>query len=331
MVPPPETSESEATQVWSREALRKPPGLPPVPDWSGGDGPEPPMERLVVDESIAIDSIDTVDATPAPDPAAEFEAEFGAEFEAQFEEEPEANLEEVDLSGRAKRATHGEPAAEATSRIRRMLRGPLAAYASMSKVVPSLGSGTEATRAPQAPASPSVPAPPLTIGEPIAADLDLPPSAIEQLASPGVLQPTGAEVRASVGGRLVSDRFLETASLDATDPETRLGRLGPKRAEVTVGAGDDKIGLAITTAGGHVMVEAQVPDEAMAELMKRRLDDLRNALERHDLELSDMTFGEASQGHEHADGEPLRAANDSGEPEAAESDPIPPGGFRTVA
>jgi len=324
VIPPTQASESETTGVWSRDALRSSGGLPPLPDWGGGEGPEPTMERLIVDDGPAAND---TSLPPAPNPEAEFDAEFGAEFDAEFEQEPEANLEEVELSRPAKRAARGEPAAETMSGIRRMLRGPLRAYASMSKLVQNFTGGE--------PPAPAVPTPvaeaPLTIGEPISADLGLPPSAMEQLASPGVLPPSGRNVRASVGGRVIADRFIDAAALDPADAETRLGRLGPKRAEVTVGAGEDKIGLAITTAGGHVSVEAQVPDDQMAELMKRRLDDLKDALERHDLELSDMTFGEASKEHTHPDGEPLAAANDSGEPEATESDLIHRRGFRTVA
>lgn len=323
MIHAPASSESETTGVWSREHVRNATGLPPLPDWAAGDGPEPVMERLIVDDGGPAANDTSLPA--APDPEAEFEAEFGAEFEAEFEEEPEANLEEVELPRPATRAARGEPAAEATSGIRRMLTGPLRAYASVSKLVQTFSGGASSA------AIPGVAEAPLTIGEPVSADLDLPPSAMEQLAAPGVLHPSGPEVRASVGGRVIADRFIDAAALDAMDPETRLGRLGPKRAEITVGAGDDKIGLAITTAGGHVSVEAHVSDDQMAQLMKRRLDDLKQALERHDLELSDMTFGEASQGHEHPDGEPVRAANDSGEPQASESDPIVYGGFRTVA
>ena len=44
-----------------------------------------------------------------------------------------------------------------------------------------------------------------------------------------------------------------------------------------------------------------------------------------------MTFGEASQGRDQSDGEPIRAANDSGEPQESESDPFVHRGFRTVA
>lgn len=326
MIHPPETSESEATRVWSREVVRDATGLPPLPDWAAGDGPEPIMERLIVDDGGPAANDTSLPA--APDPEAQFEAEFGAEFEAEFEQEPEANLEEVELPGPAARAARGEPAAEATSGIRRMLRGPLRAYATVSKLVQTFSGGTSGDTSA---ATLGVGEAPQTIGEPVSADLDLPPSAMEQLAAPTVLPASGRQVRASVGGRVIADRFIEAAALDAMDPETRLGRLGPKRAEVTVGAGDDKIGLAITTAGGHVSVEAHVPDDQMAELMKRRLDDLKQALERHDLELSDMTFGEASQGHEYSDGEPIRAANDSGEPQESESDPIVHGGFRTVA
>lgn len=323
MIHPPETSENEPTRVWSREVLRDTTGLPPLPDWGAGDGPEPVMERLIVDDGGPAANDTRLPA--APDPEAEFEAEFGAEFEAEFEEEPEANLEEVELPDPAARAARGEPAAEATSGIRRMLTGPLRAYASVSRLVQTFSGGASSAEIP------SVTEAPLTIGEPVSADLDLPPSALEQLAAPTVLHPSGRQVRASVGGRVIADRFIDAAALDAMDPETRLGRLGPKRAEITVGAGDDKIGLAITTVGGHVSVEAHVSDDQMAQLMKRRLDDLKQALERHDLELSDMTFGEASQGREHPDGEPVRAANDSGEPQASESDPIVYGGFRTVA
>lgn len=324
MIHPPETSESETTQVWSRQAVRNTTGLPPLPDWGAGDGPEPVMERLIVDDGgpAANDAGVPAASDPEAEFEAEFDAEFGAEFEAEFEQEPEANLEEVELSGPAARvARGGEPVAE-TSGIRRVLSGPLRAYAAVSKLVQTFSGATGSTDVAEAP---------LTIGEPVSADLELPPSAMEQLAAPSVLHASGRQVRASVGGRVIADRFIDAAALDAMDPETRLGRLGPKRAEITVGAGDDKIGLAITTAGGHVSVEAHVSDDQMAELMKRRLDDLKEALERHDLELSDMTFGEASQGHEHSDGEPIRAANDSGEPQESESDPIVYGGFRTVA
>ncbi len=83
------------------------------------------------------------------------------------------------------------------------------------------------------------------------------------------------------------------------------------------------------------MVEAQVPNELMADAMRSELDDLKAALERHDLELSDMTFGEATQhdaehegGERAANDDPSHAANDAGD---GVSQHAPNGGVRIVA
>lgn len=68
-------------------------------------------------------------------------------------------------------------------------------------------------------------------------------------------------------------------------------RTSLNRAAITVDTDDGQIELAITTAGKHVMIEATAAG-GFTDSIQRDLDALRNALERHDLELTELSFGE---------------------------------------
>jgi|GEM_PF-2349426 len=68
-------------------------------------------------------------------------------------------------------------------------------------------------------------------------------------------------------------------------------RTALNRAAITVDTDDGQIELAITTAGKHVMVEASAAG-GFTDAIQRDLDALRNALDRHDLELTELSFGE---------------------------------------
>lgn len=69
-------------------------------------------------------------------------------------------------------------------------------------------------------------------------------------------------------------------------------RTALNRAAITVDTDDGQIELAITTAGKHVMVEATAAG-GFTDAIQRDLDALRNALDRHDLELTELSFGDA--------------------------------------
>ena len=84
------------------------------------------------------------------------------------------------------------------------------------------------------------------------------------------------------------------------DPEGPSGRnvevfrTSLNRAAITVDTDDGQIELAITTAGKHVMVEATAAG-GFTDAIQRDLDALRAALDRHDLELTELSFGDSSQ------------------------------------
>ncbi|MBL4688147.1 MAG: hypothetical protein JKY37_26390 [Nannocystaceae bacterium] len=288
-------SDGEVTRLWSRPAMEAAAGLPPAPQWRGTDAPEPPLlqvEAPPVRHKPAI--VARVSTKPAP----------------------------------ARSIAHPDDASAIVS-------GPLRAYAAvMSSVTPSasaLGSPAPAPQGePTPPAVPELanaavfgeatdvplPAPALnTIGEPVSANIDLSAAALDQLAGTGVPPQGEHNGRIAAQGRVVVGRMPETVGGNATEADPAVGRMGPQRAEVVIGAGANKIGLAITTVGSHVMVEALVPNDSMADTMRNELDDLRSALDQHDLELSDLTFGEAT--HD-SPGEREPAANE--DPSANGSD-----------
>lgn len=277
-------SDGEVTRLWSRAEVDAAAGIPPAPQWHESDAPEPKLLQ--------------VEAPPVRHKPA---------VVARVSTRP------------ARTIVHPDNASTIVS-------GPLRAYAAMmSSATPSanaLGSAPAATQGEAATPAPELANPaifgeatdallpgaaPNTIGEPVSANIDLSPAALDQLAGAGV--PSQAELngRTTAQGRVVMGRNPEVASANATEADLAMGRMGPQRAEVVVGAGANKIGLAITTVGSHVMVEALVPNDAIADTMRNELDDLRSALDQHDLELSDLTFGEATQD---APGEREPAANE---------------------
>lgn len=67
-------------------------------------------------------------------------------------------------------------------------------------------------------------------------------------------------------------------------------RTALNRAAITVDTADGQIELAITTAGKHVMVEATAVG-GFTDAIQRDIDALREALDRHDLELTELSFG----------------------------------------
>ncbi len=84
----------------------------------------------------------------------------------------------------------------------------------------------------------------------------------------------------------------------SADPEAAVARnlevirTGLNRAAITVDTADGQIELAITTAGKHVMVEATAIG-GFTDAIQRDIDALRQALDRHDLELTDLSFGDS--------------------------------------
>ena len=66
-------------------------------------------------------------------------------------------------------------------------------------------------------------------------------------------------------------------------------RTSLNRAAITVDTVDGQIELAITTAGRHVMVEATAAG-GFTDAIQRDLDALRSSLDRHDLELTELSF-----------------------------------------
>lgn len=97
----------------------------------------------------------------------------------------------------------------------------------------------------------------------------------------------------SAGAAYGSDGNVFTSA----DPEAAVARnvevlrTALNRAAITVDTADGQIELAITTAGKHVMVEATAVG-GFTDAIQRDIDALREALDRHDLELTELSFGE---------------------------------------
>ncbi len=118
-------------------------------------------------------------------------------------------------------------------------------------------------------------------------------------------------------------------------------RTALNRAAITVDTDDGQIELAITTAGKHVMVEATAAG-GFTDAIQRDLDALRFALERHDLELTELAFGDPrgdrqqSERQRQADPPSIVPNADHGEREVGFRDDgrqtwVVPTGFRVVA
>ncbi len=125
------------------------------------------------------------------------------------------------------------------------------------------------------------------------ADFDSPASAGPHSAAFLSAVPTvGQDAGQSYG----SDGNVFT-SADPGGPTTReveVFRSALNRAAITVDTDDGQIELAITTAGKHVMIEATAAS-GFTDAIQRDLDALRSALDRHDLELTELSFGEPQQ------------------------------------
>lgn len=133
----------------------------------------------------------------------------------------------------------------------------------------------------------------------------------------------------------------------AADPEgptarnVEIFRTALNRAAITVDTDDGQIELAITTAGKHVMVEATAAG-GFNDAIQRDLDALRSALDRHDLELTELSFGESRGGSEdserprQSDPPSIVPAPEHGERDVGFGDDghqtwVVPTGFRVVA
>lgn len=105
----------------------------------------------------------------------------------------------------------------------------------------------------------------------------------------------------SAGAAYGSDGNVFTSA----DPEAAVARnvevlrTALNRAAITVDTADGQIELAITTAGKHVMVEATAVG-GFTDAIQRDIDALRQALDRHDLELTELSFGERGSDAENA-------------------------------
>lgn len=105
----------------------------------------------------------------------------------------------------------------------------------------------------------------------------------------------------SAGAAYGSDGNVFTTA----DPEAAVARnvevlrTALNRAAITVDTADGQIELAITTAGKHVMVEATAVG-GFTDAIQRDIDALRQALDRHDLELTELSFGERGSDGENA-------------------------------
>ncbi|MGH1344428.1 MAG: hypothetical protein ACRBN8_22905 [Nannocystales bacterium] len=107
----------------------------------------------------------------------------------------------------------------------------------------------------------------------------------------------------------------------SADPEGAVARnvevlrTALNRAAITVDTADGQIELAITTAGKHVMVEATAVG-GFTDAIQRDIDALREALDRHDLELTELSFG--------GNGADADTPNDSEHPEQRQPPSIVP-------
>lgn len=124
------------------------------------------------------------------------------------------------------------------------------------------------------------------------ADLDSPASTPAHSSSFLSAVPTIAH---DAGAAYGSDgNVFTTADPEAaTARNVEVNRTALNRAAITVDTEDGQIELAITTAGRHVMVEATAVG-GFTDAIQRDIDALRQALDRHDLELTELSFGDPS-------------------------------------
>ncbi len=129
------------------------------------------------------------------------------------------------------------------------------------------------------------------------------------------------------------------AALAATGPDraeaetVEVIRSTMNRAEIVVDTEAGQVELAITTAGKHVMIEANA-DTSMSHAISNELEALKNALDRHDLQLVDLAFG-GDQSQTGSDAErgakPSGTEGSEGGDEASSETWVLPSGFRVVA
>src|SRR5262249_34293597 len=88
------------------------------------------------------------------------------------------------------------------------------------------------------------------------------------------------------------------APIVAPEPLPERGHIGTQHAEVTIGDGDDRLSLRITATQNQIRVQAVAATAEMANAMHRGGDELREALARHGLELSDWNAQEQAAAEE---------------------------------
>lgn len=153
------------------------------------------------------------------------------------------------------------------------------------------------------------------------------------LAAPAV--PMSPAVAASPRAAAPLAAALPSEAAASEIEQAAPGRLGLNRADLVVDAGGESVGLAITTIGPHVKVEASVQSELMADVLREGVDDLRSALEGHDLELDDLSFNapDRERQSEHEAGEDEIAARDGDATPGTSDGPAatPSNGIRVIA
>lgn len=76
------------------------------------------------------------------------------------------------------------------------------------------------------------------------------------------------------------------------------GHIGSAKAEVVIGEGQDKLAVRITAMGNQVRVEAAAASAGLAFAIQRSSEELRAALSRHGLELSELSGAAEAEGQE---------------------------------
>jgi hypothetical protein len=91
---------------------------------------------------------------------------------------------------------------------------------------------------------------------------------------------------------------------------------GSARASITVGEGDDRVALHISTNGGHVRVTAAAASQQLANEMNRDAGDLRESLRQHGLDLAELHAGTSTDTQSQSQSPPQQQQQPR-EPEAA--------------
>ncbi|MSP16556.1 MAG: hypothetical protein EXR73_08100 [Myxococcales bacterium] len=142
------------------------------------------------------------------------------------------------------------------------------------------------------------------------------PGASSELAHPAVASPfsSAASMRATPAGPKVSFATPPTQA-DPAD-EVQSGRLGPTQVAVTLGEGDDRVSLVVRASGETVQVRAAVATPAAAEALRGGASELRDALARHGLQLSQFSAGAGGR-----QGAPARERRQDDDPDTNDEPP----------